>query len=131
MTLFIGWLLKPYLPIDRINSYIAGANVWLLRKRWAIPTVKINGVGSNPAQWPDATYSVPGAAELLGVIPTTVFKYLARGLIEGKQLRKGQPWQIALSDDQIDNLRARIHLQVAGVLCQLKRGLQAGRPSPG
>ena len=94
--------------ISAHGGTFAGANVWLLRKRWAIPTVKINGVGSNPAQWPDATYSVQGAAELLGVIPNTVFKYLARGLIGGKQLRKGQPWQITLSGDQIENLRARI-----------------------
>lgn len=94
--------------ISAHGGAFAGGNVWLLRKRWAIPTVKINGVSANPPQWPDATYSVQGAAELLGVIPNTVFKYLTRGLIEGKQLRKGQPWQIALSDDQIDSLRARI-----------------------
>lgn len=94
--------------ISAHGGAFAGANIWLLRKRWAIPTVKINGVGANPAQWPDATYSVQGTAELLGVIPHTVFKYLARGLIKGKQLTPGQPWQITLSDDQIDSLRARI-----------------------
>jgi hypothetical protein len=38
----------------------------------------------------------------------TVFDYLARGLLSGRQLTKGQPWQIDLSDDQISRLRARL-----------------------
>ena len=29
-----------------------GENVWLLRKRWDIPTVKINGISTNPMRWP-------------------------------------------------------------------------------
>lgn len=86
----------------------SGGNVWHLRKRWDIPTVKINGSGSNPAQWPDATYSVHGAAELLGVTQQTIFKYLARGIIQGKQLTKGQPWQIDLCDKQIDDLQTQV-----------------------
>lgn len=32
-----------------------GENVWLLRTRWGIPTVKINGVGANPMRWPDGS----------------------------------------------------------------------------
>jgi hypothetical protein len=85
-----------------------GENVWLLRKRWGIPTVKINGVGANPLRWPDGTYSVQGAAAALGITSQTVFDYLARGLLAGRQLTKGQPWQIALSDDQIIHLRTRV-----------------------
>jgi hypothetical protein len=38
-----------------------GENVWLLRKRWGIATVKINGVSANPPHWPDGTYSIQGA----------------------------------------------------------------------
>jgi hypothetical protein len=30
-------------------------NVWLLRTRWGIPTVKINGVGANPMRWPEGS----------------------------------------------------------------------------
>jgi hypothetical protein len=37
-----------------------------------------------------------------------LFDYLARGLLSGRQLIKGQPWQIDLSDDQISRLRARL-----------------------
>ncbi|MDQ0561039.1 hypothetical protein QO004_002832 [Rhizobium mesoamericanum] len=39
------------------NCAFKGDNVWLLRRRWGIPTVKINGTSSNPARWPDGTYS--------------------------------------------------------------------------
>lgn len=85
-----------------------GENVWLLRQRWGIPTVKINGVSANPPRWPDGSYSVQGAAAALGVTPQTVFDYLARGLLSGRQLAKGQPWQIALADEQIGQLRARV-----------------------
>lgn len=85
-----------------------GENVWLLRTRWGIPTVKINGISSNPARWPDGTYSVQGAAAVLSITPQVIFDYLARGWLKGRQLLKGQPWQIELSDDQINTLRARI-----------------------
>ena len=85
-----------------------GENVWLLRTRWGIPTVKINGVGANPMRWPDGSFSIQGVAEELGITPQTVFDYLARGLLTGHQLTKGQPWQIELSEDQINRLRARV-----------------------
>ena len=85
-----------------------GENVWLLRKRWGLPTVKINGTEANPARWPDGTYSIQGAAATLGVTPQTVFKYLKRGLLIGRQLTKGQPWQIDLVDHQILHLRDRL-----------------------
>ncbi|MGO8908603.1 MAG: recombinase family protein, partial [Bradyrhizobium sp.] len=35
-----------------------GENVWLLRKRWGLSTVKINGTDANPARWPDGTHSI-------------------------------------------------------------------------
>lgn len=68
-----------------------GENVWLLRTRWGIPTVKINGTSANPDRWSDGTYSVQGSAAALGVTPQTVFDYLARGWLQGRQLTKGQP----------------------------------------
>ncbi len=45
----------------------SGGEVHLLRKRWNIPTVKINGTEHNPRQWPDGTYSVQGTAEALSI----------------------------------------------------------------
>ncbi|MCK1528421.1 recombinase family protein, partial [Bradyrhizobium sp. 182] len=80
----------------------------LLRTRWGIPTVKINGVDKNPMRWPDGSFSIQGAAAELGVTPQTVFDYLTRGLLADRQLAKGQPWQIELSDDQIRQLRNRV-----------------------
>ena len=85
-----------------------GENVWLLRTRWGIPTVKINGVVANPARWPDGSFSVQGAAAALGITAQTVFAYLERGLLAGRQLTKGQPWQIDLTNEQIIRLRAQV-----------------------
>ena len=83
-------------------------NIWLLRRRWGLSAVKLNPVGANPARWPDGSYSVQGAASALGVTPQTIFDYLARGLLSGRQLTKGQPWQIDLSVAQIASLRERL-----------------------
>lgn len=80
--------------------------VHLLRKRWNIPTVKINGVEPNPARWPDGSYSIQGAAEALGITTQTVFKWLKRGWLSGHQLVKGMPWQIMIEDSQLPELRA-------------------------
>ena len=84
-----------------------GQNVHALRKRWGIPTVKINGVAPNPARWPDGSYSVQGAAATLGITPQTVFKWLRKGRLIGRQRTKGQPWQITLPDEQIAALAAQ------------------------
>jgi hypothetical protein len=37
-----------------------GENVWVLRTRWGIPTVKINGVDKKPMRWPDGSFSIQG-----------------------------------------------------------------------
>jgi hypothetical protein len=65
-------------------------------------------VSANPPCWPDGTYSVQGAALALGITPQTVSDYLARGLLSGRQLAKGQPWQIDLCEEQIIQLRQRL-----------------------
>ena len=90
------------------NTPFVGENVHLCRKRWGIRTVKINGVDANPPRWPDGSYSVQGAAEALGVTAQTVFKWIGKGRLTGRQLNKGQPWQIILPDEQIALLAAQI-----------------------
>ena len=85
-----------------------GETIHLLRKRWHIPTVKINGTTMNPRRWPDGTYSVQGAAEVLGITSQTIFDWLRKGWLSGHQLAKGMPWQIMLSDVQAMELRSRI-----------------------
>jgi hypothetical protein len=44
-----------------------GRNIWLLRTRWGIPTVKINGVSKTPTRWPDGSFSIQGAVAELGM----------------------------------------------------------------
>ena len=95
------------LPNCRGGAFDHGT-IHLLRKRWSIPTVKINGVDYNPSRWPDGSYSIQGAAEALGVTAQTVFKWLKKGRLHGRQLTKGQPWQIDLTDEQFQLLRAQV-----------------------
>ena len=86
----------------------SGGMIHLLRKRWRIPTVKINGTAPNPPRWPDGSYSVQGAAAAIGITPQVIFDWLRRGWLTGKQVAKGMPWQIALSPQQAVELRARV-----------------------
>jgi hypothetical protein len=83
-------------------------NVWVLRKRWGLPAVKPNPIGANPPQWPDGSYSVQGAAAAIGVTTQVIFDYLTKGLLTGRHIAKGQPWQIDLTTEQIDRLRQRL-----------------------
>jgi len=80
----------------------SGNEVHLLRKCWNIPTVKINGTKHNPLQWPDGTYSVQGTAAALSISTQTVFKWLQRGRLSGRQLAKGMPWQISHAVNQLN-----------------------------
>jgi DNA invertase Pin-like site-specific DNA recombinase len=82
--------------------------IYLLRRQWNIRTAKINGVTPNPLRWPDGSYSVQGAARALGITRQTVFKWLSIGRLQGRQLKKGQPWQITLHSRQIRILRAQV-----------------------
>jgi DNA invertase Pin-like site-specific DNA recombinase len=86
-----------------------GKNVHVLRRRWQIPTVKLNGASQfNPPRWPDGSYSVRGAAEVLEISSVTVFKWLHQGCFRAEQLAPGMPWQIHLSESEIETLKARI-----------------------
>jgi hypothetical protein len=83
-------------------------NIWVLRQRWGLPAVKLNPTGVNPPRWPDGSYSVQGAAAAIGVTPQAIFDYLANGLLTGKQITKGQPWQIDLTTEQLCYLQQRL-----------------------
>ncbi|HSH77007.1 MAG TPA: recombinase family protein [Herpetosiphonaceae bacterium] len=82
--------------------------VWELRKRWGVPTVKVNGKECNPTRWEDGTYSVEGAAEIIGVTKGTIYHWLLAARIQGRQLAKGMPWQIPLHENQIEALRDHV-----------------------
>lgn len=89
----------------RQHRPFTGGAVWLLREKWAIPTVKINGKEHNPAQWEDGTYSVEGAAARLGVFPGTIHKWLKVGKLTGYQLAKGMPWKVYLTEEDMTRLQ--------------------------
>jgi DNA invertase Pin-like site-specific DNA recombinase len=82
-----------------------GHVVWILRKRWHVPTVNPS---SNPARWPDGAYSIESAAAAIGVYPGTIYLWLRRGILRGEQIAKGLPWKIHLTEEQIAVLRARV-----------------------
>jgi hypothetical protein len=71
----------------RTASTLVGRWFHLLRKRWGLPTW--NPTTLNPPQWPDGTYSVAAAAELLDVYPGTICLWLRRRVLSGRQLRNG------------------------------------------
>jgi hypothetical protein len=97
-----------------------GPLVHLLRKRWHLPTW--NPAAPNPPQWPDGTYSVAAAAELLNVYPGTIWLWLRCGVLTGHQLAKGILWHIELPDEEISRLRAR--------LARTQRTKPSRRPAP-
>jgi excisionase family DNA binding protein len=80
--------------------------VWLLRQRWSLPAVKPNG--PYPARWEDGTYSVEGAAAVLGVHTSTIYKWLRQGQLKGDQPGKGLPWKIPLTENEIAAWRERV-----------------------
>lgn len=80
--------------------------VWLLRQRWNLPAAKPNG--PCPARWEDGTYSVEGAAAVLGVHSSTIYKWLRQGQLKGDQLGKGLPWKIPLTKNEIAVWRERV-----------------------
>ncbi|MBV9937643.1 MAG: recombinase family protein [Acidobacteriaceae bacterium] len=95
--------------ISATGRLFQGKNVHVLRQRWQIPTVKINGTyQENPLRWPDGSYSVRGTAAALEISPVTVFVWLRRGRLEGEQLAKGMPWQIRLSEKRIAELKQQL-----------------------
>jgi hypothetical protein len=83
-----------------------GPVVYVLRKLWGLPTW--NPLGRNPARWPDGTYSVAAAAELLDVFPGTISLWLRQGVLSGWQVGAGTPWHISLPEPEVDRLRARL-----------------------
>ncbi|GHO88612.1 recombinase family protein [Dictyobacter formicarum] len=89
----------------RLHRPFTGGTVWLLREKWGIPTVKINGTEHNPAQWEDGSYSVHGAATHLGVNPSTIHHWLKVGKLTGHQLAKGMPWKIDVTDEDVIQLQ--------------------------
>lgn len=65
-----------------------------LRRHWQIPRFC---PPSNPPAGPLAT--IQKTAEILGVAPSTVHRWLADGFIAGEQITPGAPWQIRITEE--------------------------------
>jgi hypothetical protein len=76
-----------------------------LRQRWNIPSIRANGFC--PMRWKDGTYSVSGAAKILGVARSTIHNWRRAGRLQGFQERRGTTWKIILTDEQITALKKR------------------------
>src|SRR5271157_1086819 len=81
--------------------------IWLLRKRWGLPTVIHQGY--NPKRWEDGTYSIAGAAEVLGVYPGTVYSWIHSQRLDAYQVTDGTPWKIMLNNEKIQSLQQYVH----------------------
>lgn len=65
-----------------------------LRRYWKIP------VFHKPSTAPQGELlTVKKAAEILGVVPSTVHRWLIDGFISGEQITPGAPWQIRITDE--------------------------------
>ena len=65
-----------------------------LRRNWQIPRFR-------PPDNPPAglLVTIKKAAEILGVAPSTVHRWLADGFIAGEQITPGAPWQIRMTEE--------------------------------
>jgi hypothetical protein len=77
-----------------------------------------------PAQPPQGELvTIAGAAEILGVAPSTIHRWLAEGIIAGEQITPGAPWNIRITDE----LRARfVEQSPAGYVAMLEATLLLG-----
>jgi len=69
-----------------------------LRRHWQIPRFQ-----PPQAPVPGQLVTINKAAEILGIAPSTVHRWLADGFIAGEQITPGAPWQIRITDE----MRAR------------------------
>jgi len=80
--------------------------LWILRKKMGLPSVIHQGC--IPDRWEDGTYSVYGAAKLLGVFKGTIYTWIYSGRLQAQQVGKGTPWKIYLDDEKIAALQAHL-----------------------
>ncbi len=88
------------------SQRFSGPMIHPMRKRWGLPTW--NPTMPNPPRGADGTYSVAAPAELLNVYPGTIWLWLRRGVLTGRQLGKGAPRHIDLPEREIVRVRARL-----------------------
>jgi DNA invertase Pin-like site-specific DNA recombinase len=89
-----------------------------LRTHWDIPCFR-----SSQVEEPGELVTIDRAAEVLGIAPSTVHRWLNDGFIAGEQLTPGAPWRIRITDE----LRARFVDQTPpGYVAMLEATLALG-----
>jgi DNA invertase Pin-like site-specific DNA recombinase len=66
-----------------------------LRRQWNIPKFEATSGPSDN----DKLVTVQKAAEILGVVPSTVHRWLLDGFIAGEQITPGAPWRIRMTEE--------------------------------
>jgi excisionase family DNA binding protein len=80
--------------------------LWILRKQLGLPTVIHQGF--IPERWEDGSYSVIGAAKVLGAFKGTIYTWIYAGRLQAHQVGKGTPWKIFLDEETIVRLKSRL-----------------------
>ena len=84
------------------------SSIGYLRQRWGIESAcQERKIAPRPC-WRDGSYTLQGAAAVLGVHPRTVHTWIDRGLVETQQAYPGGPLKILLSEARIQELRAYV-----------------------
>jgi len=76
------------------NDPFTANKVGNLRRYWKIPRFEPSSV---PAE--GELVSIAKAAQILGLAPSTIHRWLADGFIAGEQVTPGAPWQIRINED--------------------------------
>jgi DNA invertase Pin-like site-specific DNA recombinase len=79
--------------------------IWSLRKRWGIAVARPVRTRGVQLQWPDGSYTLAGVADAVGVHLRTVHTWVARGMLETRQVYRRGPLKIAVSAEQLRALR--------------------------
>jgi hypothetical protein len=83
-----------------------GRAVWFLRRAWGLPPVAT--LTSVEVTGPARLCSAEEVARLVGVYPTTIYKWLRTGRLRGAQVRAGLPWHVVLEPESVATLRAYV-----------------------
>jgi hypothetical protein len=66
-----------------------------LRRHWIIPKFDATSVSPDEGE----LVTVQKAADILGIVPSTVHRWLSDGFIAGEQITPGAPWRIRMTDE--------------------------------
>jgi len=77
------------------NHRFTANRVGNLRRHWNIPKFEAASVPSDDGE----LVNVQKAAKILGIVPSTVHRWLLDGFIAGEQITPGAPWRIRMTEE--------------------------------